>query len=347
MEIVRNVNYKEIPVECLCLNEENAKYFNEKYQQLKNSDWNKIVFTNSGGISISKQNFNPPMWGIKKNDSCIELVIVAKEMKRIQMRYSGFDNGKFVISGNTAFRKFYSICKKYGIDLRDYEIDFGMELKKKTKNMRKYMVEVPCNVYCASDKNDNIRVFENVHHIDFHSSFMAGLANIKEEFRAPITEIYNKRKEDKIYKAVLTNTYGYFLSDIHKAKWALLGLYCVYDNNERVRRLAEKVEAAGGTVLLYNTDGFWYMGEEYHGEGEGKGLGEWENDHCAEKFRIKSKGAYEYVENGEVHSIRRGNCKLDKVKPRDSEGKGWDWGDIFETTELIWTWDDDIGYVSE
>ena len=82
--------------------------------------------------------------------------------------------------------------------------------------------------------------------------------------------------------------------------------------------------------ILYNTDGVWYYspnGKPYHGEGEGKGIGCWENDHLDCKWRAKSKGCYEFIEEGKYSPVVRGLTKYDKIKP---DRTTWEWGDIFK-----------------
>ena len=87
------------------------------------------------------------------------------------------------------------------------------------------------------------------------------------------------------------------------------------------KKLAEILEKKGRIVLLFNTDGIWYKGAPYHGEGEGDGLGQWHNDHVRCKFRMKSAGAYEFIENGVYTPVVRG-VSLEKRE-------GWQWGDIY------------------
>ena len=83
-------------------------------------------------------------------------------------------------------------------------------------------------------------------------------------------------------------------------------------------------------MIARSTDCIWYEGEIYHGEGEGKALGEWSNDHTNCTFRAKSKGVYEYIENGKYTVVARGYYELDKIKPRDL----WSWGDIYNTGKI-------------
>jgi hypothetical protein len=107
-----------------------------------------------------------------------------------------------------------------------------------------------------------------------------------------------------------------------KAKWAHLSKDAISDNNKRVLNLVERLEKAGRTVLLLNTDGIWYDGPVYHGEGEGSGLGEWSNDHIHCQFRMAGAGAYEYIEDGVYHPVIRGIPNTTKTK--------WEWGDIYK-----------------
>ena len=87
---------------------------------------------------------------------------------------------------------------------------------------------------------------------------------------------------------------------------------------------------SGRIVISYNTDGVWYDGEIYHGEGEGPNLGQWSNDHVNCMFRAKSAGAYEFIEDGKYYPVVRGQTTLDAIKPRSS----WEWGDIYKSTSL-------------
>ena len=78
----------------------------------------------------------------------------------------------------------------------------------------------------------------------------------------------------------------------------------------------------GRIVLSFNTDGIWYKGPVFHWEGEGESLGEWHNDHICCKFRAKSAGSYEFIENGVYHAVVRGISNDIK--------DDWEWGAIYE-----------------
>ena len=99
------------------------------------------------------------------------------------------------------------------------------------------------------------------------------------------------------------------------------------DNNARIREVTGELLAAGRTPLLYNTDGIWYVGGPLEsGAKHGPGVGNWENDHLALRFRAKSRGAYEYEDEEGYHPVVRGRTKLDESKPRSE----WEWGDVFK-----------------
>ena len=51
------------------------------------------------------------------------------------------------------------------------------------------------------------------------------------------------------------------------------------------------------------------------------------NDHIYCQFRLKSKGAYEYIDgDGHYQPVVRGYTKLDQIKDRSE----WHWGDIYQ-----------------
>ena len=140
------------------------------------------------------------------------------------------------------------------------------------------------------------------------------------------------------YKHILNFSIG-FMQSINGcgARWAHLAKDAIKDNNDRVRSLAATVEKSGRTVLLFNTDGFWYEGPVFHGKGEGDGLGQWHNDHMNCKFRMSGAGSYEFIEDGKYNPVVRGipnDTKLD-----------WHWGDIYTKKAVpnIFTFDEEMG----
>lgn len=325
-EIVRNVNYKYIPCTAFAINDEGAASFNKIYHWCLSEKMNKIVRAPAGGISYAGKNFRPPMWDVRVLTTMVELTIVRLEgMWRIQFRPEATTEEKGIY-GSKAFNEFKKTCEKYGIDIESMAIDNGKEVKKEIESPMIDAVDIEFH-----------KIYRRVHHIDFNSSHISGMVEAFPELRPPFEEIYNKRKENEGYKAILTHTWGYFQSMIIKARFAHISKEGIAYTNRRMREMSEKLEKSGRRVLLYNTDGIWYQGEIYHDEGEGRQLGQWKNDHVNCMFRAASKGKYEYIdEEGDYHPVVRGRTHLDKIKAR----KDWEWGDIYDMNarEIEYTW---------
>lgn len=331
-------NYQHIPVSALSFNEENVVLFNKIASWLYASGFFVIKRTKSGGISTTKKNLIDPCYDIRERGVGLEITIVSRVYgcMRIQWRNSSkdlFNEGKMSINGKLAFIKFKSLCKDYGIDLDDYA-----ERDKEKAKLNKESIE-DAKICFASEEIENKFLnngkpitIKNMFHIDFHSSYMSGLVNTHPEFKEVVNYIYEKRKEkNTYYKAILNMTQGFMQSDLCGLKWAHLSKDMISDNNRRIENLTKKLENNGFVPILYNTDGIWYYspnGVPYHGEGEGKGIGKWENDHLDCKFRAKSKGAYEFMENGEYHAVVRGLTKYDIINPDRTK---WQWGDILRS----------------
>lgn len=303
-----NINYLLIPVTVFNIDKDGAKNFNKIYQWLKTQNLYPIERTPSGGIKNGPR-VKRPAWDVKKSPSCIEITALLTEGSwRIQFR-SELKKG---MSGRRAFTAFKRLLLKRGIDLEKYAIDNGREVKK----------EIESPLIGAKHKLFYDLEYEHVNHIDFHSSYAGGLANTHPEFRETLEELYSKREEKSHYKDILNFSIG-FMQSISgcNARWAHLSRDAIKDNNDRVRNLAKLLEKKGRMVLSFNTDGIWYRGSVFHGEGEGNGLGEWHNDHINCKFRMKSSGSYEFIENGEYYPVVRGISNTSK--------KEWKWGDIY------------------
>ena len=309
-------NFKLIPANAVNQDEEGAEIFNKYVNHCKRNNYSHIIRTKSGGISYETI---PPAYDVRYTKSIVELTVIDETgCYRLQFRNTTniLTNEDKQIYGSKAFIEFKKILKTHNINLDDYAIDNGEEVK---NEIEKYNISMESAFYLN-------RIIKNAHHIDFHSSFPAGLVNTHPEFKEAITEIYKNRKVNEINKFILNSSIGYMQSvKCCKAKWAHLSRDAINDNNERIRELASRLRRAGCIILAYNTDGIWYTGKIYHGIGEGKELGQWENDHTNCTIRFKSQGSYEYIENGKYTPVVRGATTLDKIKPRDQ----WEWGDIF------------------
>lgn len=333
-----NVNIKKVPINTMFISNSNAEIFNSIYQWTINTCKNNIKRTRKGYVSNNRNNLLPPMYEVARNNTWIGLTIVLYEgVWRFQLRFEKEEkNGKQQYGGQSFFA-FKNELKKYKIDLENYKITNGKEIKEQ--------IEKP--LICLSSNMVRDMIFENAHHIDFHSSFPAGLANTHPEFAPVLNEIYEKRKMNPIYKAILNHSIGYMQSiDCCNAQWAHLSRDAINDNNKRIKEMAETLKKGGRLILAYNTDGIWYVGDLFHGIGEGPGLGQWENDHSNCKIRFKSGGSYEFIENNIYYPVVRGRTTLEDpkyvhYKPREL----WEWGDIYnEAAEpIVYIWINEYG----
>lgn len=321
---------------------ESIEEFNKIYFALKSSKWPRLSRTEKNYVSSNHKKFRQIGWDVQDDNLYFELIIIYLD-KMWVIHFEdpkGRENEKGNISGTSAFNYFKKELEKTGVNINDLAIEDGMKVKE--------TIEAPLiDLY-----NEHIagKTIYNAHHIDFHSSHPAGMAKYYPELRPAIENIYNtKEKANKDSfeynkcKAILNRTWGYLQSKWHKAKWAHISRDAIHDTNERIKELSNRLIAAGRQILAYNTDGIWYSGEIYHGEGEGPALGQWGHDHINCKIRFKSKGAYEFEENNKYKAVVRGYTALDKVKPRES----WVWGDIFKAPVFEYRFDVDKGVYIE
>lgn len=321
---------------------EDKDKFNAIYQYV--CGWREIKRTPSGGIS--DKSFYYPSVGCDIGNASVELIICAKEgffrLVFFPRKKNPINNSE--IKGNNAFKEFVKVCKKFKIDLTKYKIKNGYEIK---KQIEQPLIKLEHKIYQGM-------VFENAHHLDINSAWPAALTRTNPEFAPVMQYIFDKKQELKeqgiegdknIYKAILNYSIGYMQSfkAYHRAAWAHLSRNAINENNRYMRELAEEMKKSGRRILAYNTDGIWYVGDLFHGQGEGKALGQWENDHINCKIRFKSAGSYEYIEDGVYKPVQRGLTKLDSKKPRNE----WEWGDIFteDGKETIYTFVKGIGFI--
>lgn len=337
-------NYRSLLVIDLGINDDAMEEFNRIYFWIKQSKINDIRLrrTQAGegklkGISTDKRWFCGCGWDVEVSTNSVELVILVDGWGW-RFRFKNKVRDEIGVSGTDAFRLFKAKCKKYGIDLDSYKIENGLEVKK----------TIPKPPICWGEMGDLTgQILKGVHHLDFHNSYPAGLCESFPEFTPVVEEFYQGRAQHEEYKAVLNLTVGYLQSKWNGAKWAHMSKCAIENNNSRITRLALQLWENDRVPLAYNTDGIWYAGEVYHGKGEGKNLGEWENDYVDCMIRFKSIGSYEFegtkVKTGEFlyKPVVRGMTRYDKVLPRDK----WVWGDIFrdDVEPLAYEFSDEYG----
>lgn len=288
----------------------------------------KMEFTPSTGMKKGKQ-LGKDVYGIRpsKSKSSQELIIWYHErgarIKYWQAKYLD-DGTQQQISGRQAFEEFTKNCKKHGVKLTDFAENDRVKAEANKNSIEKVRIEM-------------IKAFrgielQGVNHLDLNSSYLSGMCVAYPQLRPAIEWMYEHRKDNVNLKSVMVASAGYFQSEWCKYKYAHLAAAGIAWNNRQIERLTQALVDSGRIIVGYNTDGIWYKGPVYHDEFEGSGLCRWKNDHKNCKFRAKSNGAYEFIdEDGVYKPIVRGSTMLDKTKPRDQ----WQWGDIFREDARI------------
>lgn len=332
-------NFIKIPINYLFLEEEDIERFNSIYRFLLENVEKKITRTPSGGISTAGTALRGNQWDhYYKKNHCVALTFkYNSNWYRIQI--GGRKKETFTKedkqSGTASWKIFIRLCEKYGIDINQYRISESEGLKEKTL--------IPSPIIRLGRDSFEGKTFENVHHIDRNSSYSYGILEKYPELSKPLEELYSKRKEHPEYKQVLAHIHGVMQSYVVNYEFAHIARAANESNRSWLIAMARKVRNAGGQILLYNTDGFWYQGDIYHDNEEGVAMGEWKNDHVNCKFRAKSCGAYEYIENGKYYPVYRGTSTFEKNKPRSK----WNWGDIFKGEIRYWKFEEKIGIIRD
>lgn len=343
---VRKPNYRLIP----CTQTDDMDYFNEILSVYRERDkiepFETITRTPSGGISI--KNFRGHQLDLRCTSWSAELTVLDYDgYFRLQFRTSvGQDLGvedKW-IGGSSSLKLFSKELKSININLNDYALDEEKGIEYKAK------IESPL-ILCPQPMFMNREIKGPVYHLDRRSSYPAGLKEYKPEF-APVIDKWFQRKEEgqSEYKGYLNTLIGMMQSKSIRYKYADMAEYAIRRNNEELKKMSDELTENGDTVLLYNTDGIWFIGDYI--PNTGNGLGDFRLDYIASKFRIKSNGAYEFigydpnketVDDSKYYPRIRGKTRLDKIKPRDE----WVWGDIYtpDASDIIKyeiTWENGI-----
>ena len=286
---------------------------------------NKIEFTASNGIKMAKRYLTREGWGVRYTSKGIpELIIISfRGMWRFQYRGAGKAPEEY---GSQSWKAFTKDCKAEGIDLEEIAVPLK-DAEDVKKAVPKPYIEVLNKAYLNF-------TFENAHHVDIHSAHCYYIAEEFPQLKPVIYKYYEQRQDPEIGKKMkqrLVNLSGFSESEFIKYRFSKMARAAKVGTNNRVQEIIDELTAAGRTPLLVNTDGVWYVGDVYNFKDEGDNIGQLHTDHINCKFRIKSKGAYEYEENGEYHPCFRGRSALELVKKR----KDWQWGDLFKSGAII------------
>ena len=307
------------------MNVESVDEFNEITACVEKLHIYSIERTFSNGISTKGIMKHVSQWDWQYNTWSVELTLILNENGCL---YGGrFQIGRIKVavedkdfaSGRQCLRRFRKDCVDKGIDLK------ALELTPEEGKKVKATIEAP---YIDITFGIEDSVLNNVHHIDFHSSHIAGIVKHYPQLKPVFDMYYNNRHDNEAYKRQLVITWGALQSScLCRSKWAHISRDGMHDTNERLKEITERLKANGRTILAHNTDGVWYQGEIYHGEGEGDKMGEWQNDHKNCMIRFRSVGAYEFIENGKYNAVVRGLIGYDSVEPNRDK---WKWGDIYK-----------------
>ena len=317
----------KIPNTSFVVNEEDIAKFNRIVDLYHAAEIPTFQISQKGCILNSTvKNFVPCKGMYLSNTKCyiVFLNVGLKDYKFCFERDKAFEDGDTQhISPANVIKKITKLAKeKDGTDLKKYYIEDGSS---KLDQVEKPMI---------SGKEELFgQVLINCHHLDINSAYPAGLVNAYPDLTNTFKYLFDTRKTNPENKLLMNR----FIGVCHSVKW---GQHANYVDlaiaakkwcNDYIKNYINILEGSGRKILAINTDGIWYQGEIYHDENEGKELGQWKNDHVNCIFRMKSGGAYEYMENGKYTPVVRGFTRLDKIKPRTE----WEWGDIYKTP-IMW-----------
>ena len=296
-----------------------VRYYNQMYEDgLINRGF---IFTKSGALSTTKENlmYNNCCYEVRQTRYTHELILCyGKGRARVQ-----YDHGQLLqeknCSGHKAFLKLQREFKKDGIDLSDYYIDNGKEVKETIPKPKIELCILP-NV-----------TYTNVYHIDINQAYPYAMTIKFPEWRKTIERIYDGRMRNSINKLVLNMSYGWFQCKYFGYKLAHVSKFCIKYTVEYLNEITEEIMQHECSAICYNTDGIWFKCDDpsYIEELEKKTsykLGGYKLDHKNCCIRFKSPGCYEYIEDGTYYPVVRGRTNLDDLKPR----KQWEWGDIYK-----------------
>lgn len=322
-----NFTYKpnKFQIEPIELSFKEMDEFNAVYQYVK-ENFIKVEPTKAKAMPYSSSCKLHSRYMIVQSKTKIELTIVCHKGCYRFVIGNNRNELKNPVSGKESVRTIYKLSKDLGIDLSKYKVDKNTGLKLKEE------IEAPhIEIFGAPGI-----VYTNVHHLDLNSSYASRIIEVYPELKPLYEEMYGKRNNnDNYYKHVLTNHIGCWQSEYcpdydNKGKIApyqFAGLSKIAVNNTRylIEKYIKILQDNNKKILLTNTDGIWYQGDIFHDKEEGNNLGQWKNDHKNCTFIMKSKGAYQFIEDGVCHTVVRGTTELDKEKERET----WSFGEIF------------------
>ena len=303
---------------------EYVKFFND----LRDNELikNGFIWTNSNGISKKNCNMiqNTCCYEIRNSTWMAEIIFIDRRfgMGRIQYQFANREVKKEKMLGHKAYIMLKKQLKKDGIELNDYKIKDGEKVKQ----------TIPSPYIKVQHPALLDKTLDCCHHLDINSAYPYAMTLMHPEWKTTIQRLYDRRKKNPTYKLVLNASYGYFQSKYINYSLAHISKFCIENTIEMLDAVSELLVDLGFKIIAYNTDGVWFQGinpnlqllkDEFENNHT---LGDFKLDHTMCRLRFKSRGCYEYIENGKYYPVVRGKTNLDYIRPRDK----WQWGDIYK-----------------
>ena len=322
---VEKPNRYAMPVNEFTLDQ--VEEFNEIYFYIKDH-YTRVEPTPSKSISYERSIRYKSRYIVITNNSKFEICLVCDKGCYRFLIGEKIDKEVNCVSGKKAVRQLLRTAKKLSVDLTKYAVS-----TEEGKRIKEQIDSPLIEEYCLKRILTHKEYIGGVHHLDLNSSYASRISEAIPELRPLFEYIYERReKNNNYFKHVLTNSIGCFQSPFclnptnYKkiAPYALASLAKIAINNTRkmIELYCDKLTKSGREVILTNTDGIRYKGELYHDVNEGVGLCQRKHDHVNVDLLVKSKGAYQFRENGIVKTILRGRTNLDSYIARDNRERG-------------------------
>lgn len=278
-------------------------------------------------------------WGIRdlKSNSSIELqIVLGDKMWRIVFLPGRREDD--VLGGTMALKQF----RKY-VKGTEFERLYGVTSDDEVMKIKEHIPSPIIDITQVVQDELPLRVaYEHADHFDINSAYAAEVVKTFPEIAPFFYELYAHRHENPENKEVLCKVIGASQSlKIPGMRFPKLAQVAIKGLNATLSMLTLKLEKAGYEILAWNTDGVWARRPTpdfiYHDADEGVKLGQWKRDHSDVTIRFKSKGCYEWIEDGEYHTAARG-IKKELLTY---------WGSIFDHNEKVYLFDEEKMEVRE
>lgn len=224
--------------------------------------------------------------------------------------------------GWSAWCKFKAACKDCGIDIKDYAITNGEQIKQ----------EIESPLIVPNRRINYKKRRDHVNHLDFHAAYPSVIISQYPEFR----QVF-----DKLRKPLGDIAVGFMQSEWVKYQYAHLAKLAINTIKDKLIDIILDMQAQDFEWILATTDGLWYrdltgQNRLYHNKEEGTDYGCWRHDHLDCEFQAVGAGQYFYYENGKFNPVLRGSYKKDTEKPREEWNENDFWEAVMSKQEIYY-----------